>query len=744
MKKQIFTSILIICCVQCFAQTNNEGVVRDSIVVDSLHKRLPFDKDSARVDCLNMLSERSLVLNGSYNSPEFKRSADSMLKYGLMAYKEATSLNYKYGKAIALLNLATSYAVRSNFRDSVFQQGIKDSLPQKYKREALAIAKEVGNNELLGRAYYESSDGNVVDNCKKSIIYYQKTGNISMELEVTVALVWAYADGIENEAAVDYADKCIQLAKKITPRNPWQHELVQWSFSNMASLYKTAGDYETALTYTKLSDDYGRKTNGMKEDISFCELYFLTGRYDSAIYYWQNWKKYYDTYYIGHKAFGNTLLGRIYLKNGEPDKAIEMFNLSLNDLKKDGRFDENFVYPLIRPLTYMSEAYEKKKSFKTALSFAQKAVHYGTKVNDTRGLIDAYQILSTVYHQLGNNDSAYSSLRQFIKMRDTVQNKQFIWRLNNYKKAAEDIRRESQISQLNRDNQIKRQQLRQEATLRNFIIAGFIAFLLTVLFAYRNIKLKRKNERLQQEHKEQEWKLRQLESDNRHAELEKQSAQLEMQALRAQMNPHFIFNSLSSINHFILKNESKTASGYLTRFSRLIRMVLINSQKPLITLSDELEMLRIYLDMERLRFKNSFDYVVSFTNEIDAEAVTVPPLILQPFCENALWHGLMHKEGHGNLSIDFSIKDNTLECVITDDGVGRAKASELKNKLSPDMGKSMGLQITTQRLALLNDNHDVPSFFTVEDVLDEHKNVCGTRVVIKIGHYQQQNALIQA
>ncbi len=147
-------------------------------------------------------------------------------------------------------------------------------------------------------------------------------------------------------------------------------------------------------------------------------------------------------------------------------------------------------------------------------------------------------------------------------------------------------------------------------------------------------------------------------------------------------------------------------------------MVLINSQKPLITLQDELEMLRIYLDMERLRVKNSFDYVISFINEIDADAVFLPPLILQPFCENALWHGLMHKEAHGHLNIDLSMENNILQCVITDDGIGRAKAAELKSK-SSEKEKSLGLQITTQRLALLNQNKNVQTFYTIDDILDD-------------------------
>ena len=151
-----------------------------------------------------------------------------------------------------------------------------------------------------------------------------------------------------------------------------------------------------------------------------------------------------------------------------------------------------------------------------------------------------------------------------------------------------------------------------------------------------------------------------------------------MQALRAQMNPHFIFNCLSSINRFILKNESKTASDYLTRFSRLIRMVLINSQKSMIPLEDELQMLRLYLDMERLRFKNSFDYSIIFTNAIETGAIFIPPLLLQPFCENAIWHGLMHKEGQGILNIEFSMKDNILNCIIADNGIGQEKGMTKK------------------------------------------------------------------
>jgi len=228
--------------------------------------------------------------------------------------------------------------------------------------------------------------------------------------------------------------------------------------------------------------------------------------------------------------------------------------------------------------------------------------------------------------------------------------------------------------------------------------------------------------------------LQHAEKEKQLAELQHKTVELEMQALRAQMNPHFIFNCLSSINGFILKNESEPASDYLTKFSRLIRMVLTNSKKTFITLEDELEMLRLYLEMERLRFQYSFEYNISFKNEIDPENIFIPPLLLQPFAENAIWHGLMHKQGEGHLEISLSLEKKILTCIIMDNGIGRNNAGMIKSK-SAEKQKSMGLQITKERLALLNQDIDAQTFFNIEDITDDKGNAAGTRVILKM-HYR--------
>jgi sensor histidine kinase YesM len=289
---------------------------------------------------------------------------------------------------------------------------------------------------------------------------------------------------------------------------------------------------------------------------------------------------------------------------------------------------------------------------------------------------------------------------------------------------ANDEQQKAKIDLLQKDQQIKQQQLmyqhqtlKGESLIKNVLIVSIISMLAIVIFIIRNISLKRRNEKLQNEQK--------------HSQLQQQAAELEMQALRAQMNPHFIFNCLSSINRYILINDTEAASSYLTKFSRLIRMALQQSEKSLITLEKELEMLRYYLDLERLRFKNVFDYSIIFINTIDTSTIFVPPLILQPFAENAIWHGLMHKKGAGHLDIALSIEGKILTGIITDNGIGRAEAALLKSKTA-ERNKSMGMQITVERLALLNKTIDHKSFFGIEDLKDNEGNIAGTKVELKI------------
>ncbi len=214
-------------------------------------------------------------------------------------------------------------------------------------------------------------------------------------------------------------------------------------------------------------------------------------------------------------------------------------------------------------------------------------------------------------------------------------------------------------------------------------------------------------------------------------EFNRRISEVEMKALRSQMNPHFLFNCLNSINRYIVKSDPETASGYLTKFSRLIRLILQNSKSATIPLIQELEALTLYIEMEELRFENKFDYQIQIGDQVEADYIEVPPMMIQPYVENAIWHGLMHKTEKGSLLIDIQREEQTLICVVEDNGIGRKKAGELKTK-SATKNKSLGMKITSDRLAIINNLHHKRSVVQVEDLVDETGLPMGTRVTLKI------------
>lgn len=226
------------------------------------------------------------------------------------------------------------------------------------------------------------------------------------------------------------------------------------------------------------------------------------------------------------------------------------------------------------------------------------------------------------------------------------------------------------------------------------------------------------------------------------AEEEKQQARIEalenkqkatetrLQSLRLQMNPHFLFNALNSVQQMILANEEMVATRYLSRFSKLLRTILIHSDKEMVTLKEEIEILKLYIELESIRFKDSFKYEVNCDEDIDTEEVKIPTLLIQPFVENAIWHGLMHKEGLRNLKVEFTENDEFVKCTVEDNGIGRTKARELKTLTGQDKKhKSKGIEVSEERLKAMQCN-GTPGSIVINDLTDKNGNPSGTQVEI--------------
>jgi sensor histidine kinase YesM len=213
------------------------------------------------------------------------------------------------------------------------------------------------------------------------------------------------------------------------------------------------------------------------------------------------------------------------------------------------------------------------------------------------------------------------------------------------------------------------------------------------------------------------------------AEFNQKLSKAELKALQSQINPHFIFNSLNSIKNYILTNKPADAARYLTDFANLIRSVLQQSQQSFISLKDELEILELYIRLEQMRFENKFDFSYKIDERIDTTYIKIPALLLQPYVENAIWHGLMHKETKGELKIEVKMGNDEVLCTIEDNGIGRKKSTEIHSKTARPH-KSMGLQINSERLKVLHELHKLDIEVEIIDLESTDKESLGTRVMI--------------
>lgn len=225
---------------------------------------------------------------------------------------------------------------------------------------------------------------------------------------------------------------------------------------------------------------------------------------------------------------------------------------------------------------------------------------------------------------------------------------------------------------------------------------------------------------------DQQLRKQKAEIDN----ISKQLTELQLAALRSQMNPHFIFNALNSIKKFVLSNDAENADAYLGKFSKLLRLILNTTREPSISLEKEIEMLTLYLEMEKLRFGNKLSYEMNVDPSLTERTVFIPTMIIQPFIENAVLHGIMHKEGEGEISISFFDRENHLEVNVKDNGVGR-KAAAIMNINRDRPHNSFGIDATKDRLLALKPETATPSGIEIVDI-EEAGTAAGTLVKIYI------------
>lgn len=525
-------------------------------------------------------------------------------------------------------------------------------------------------------------------------------------------------------------------------------------------IHTKSGNYDSALTdlfngleIFEMLEDQEQQGHCL---LNIGNVYLKMGDNDKTLAFYQKALERYET--VGYEegiasVTGN--LGVIHRRKEEYDLALKYIKQSLAANKKLNRKANERI-----DLHNIGTIYFKLEDYELARKYFERAKELAAEIDSKRGLVYAYHSLAVVEANQSDFNEAFKNLdsalvlavsegmkhnikdiyksysynyedagewklaldywKKYESVKDSILSENSLRQINELQTKYETAKKNEEIATLAKENEMREAEADRRATWNRILVGGLVLFAIMGGLVVFMLRQRHNNQQL----------IAAKNEEIKTARFRQQLSELEMKALRAQMNPHFIFNCMNSINRMILSKESDNASRYLTRFSRLIRLMLENSEKTVVPLQDELAMLEAYIQLEALRFKGKIHYRISVDEAIDQEDTLVPSMVLQPFVENAIWHGLMHKKGNGLINVSISEDNNVLRCVIEDNGVGRDKALELE-KRAVTTRKSMGLQITEERLRLFS-KKEMQRLINITDRKDSVDRALGTRVDINI------------
>ncbi len=678
--------------------------------IDSMRNRLPFLSSPARVDCLNRLSEQFCYR---------WIHADSALEYSRIAFQQASSIGYKSGLAKALILEAE---VKGKLLGQPQQMVLKS-------KKAIETLKNTNDKRTLGLAYKTHAVAlTLLGEYHHAIDTSLMAKQIAVRAKDKLLLGWtaetigfAYVKSGEYWKAFEHLIEAQQIGKEMN-----DSLLVSMSLAFIARSFNRVGDATKALEYYYEFLRYVTPFTLLwphLEDIAYAHLQLK--QYDSVLYYQQKHRDNIDSLTTDlsiRKKFASSLWGfstDIQLERKLFDSVLLQVlpNLAKQRENRD-------VIPLMYSLLIAGKAFMGKGDYPASLRYTRELYQLAADIDNKVFLKDAAQQLATTFELLKQIDSAYVYFGQYATLKDSMETVKFTGRTALYLAASE---AESKIRLLQKDNAIHEQQLtlnkkeiQRQVQLKNIMIAGFVLAVLFSIMIASNLILKRKNEKLRNEQEQ--------------SALKRKALELEMQALRAQMNPHFIFNCLSAIDNLIQTNQTDKATTYLSRFAKLIRSVLDSSKNNLVPFEKDFETLKLYLEMEQFRCNDKFTYDLHADDELLHGDYKVPPLIIQPFIENAIHHGLLNKqEGNRQLKLEAQLKDEHIVYAITDNGIGRKKAAALKQMNTPDR-QSYGIEITKERIQLHNKNN-ITTDLAITD-LEVGGMPAGTKAVVRINCFE--------
>jgi tetratricopeptide (TPR) repeat protein len=588
---------------------------------------------------------------------------------------------------------------RLNFR--VDQQKALD-----YGSEALRLAEKINYKEgmadallHMSTAYYYLSSYN------QAIEYLKQTLEIREKLNDTTMITDALNKIAINHRMIGNLEESLQFSFQALRIHELREDSVNIAalLNNIGGIYRSLTNYSKALEYysesyqlylsLQLESGIAHVTNNLGI------IYRFQGEYDKALDFYEKSLKI-DEKLGNQREVAQSLnnIGNLYSIIGNHDKAVESFNNALNIAKQINNLETQSV-----SLTFLGDVYfannqpnQARNSYIEALKRVEQTGNIDRKSTILQKLADISAIMQ-------NYEQATQYYESLLEIRDTLHNAKMRAVIAETEAKYEFEKKAREIESLRQENRIQELKLNENRII-TYSLAGisFTILIIALLLIQRG-----------------------------RIYAIKRNAELEQKLFRTQMNPHFIFNALNAIQSFIYKNEPAEAGKYLSNFARLIRLVLNNSREDFIPLDSEIRTLDYYLQLQRLRFNNKFDFTIKIDPAIHRELIMVPPMLAQPFIENSIEHGIQHLASKGNIAISFNLTNGWLYFNVEDNGIGISQ-TKINSSEQYNRHESLALSITEERLKLLNKSKQQKIELSIVELTSENHETRGTSITFNI------------
>jgi len=602
----------------------------------------------------------------------------------------------------------------------------QNELARKYADSTRLLSEVLGFEQGIASAHYyygniDVFEGNydaALDHMNKNLAYFEQKADSFKMANALFTIGKIYKARSDFDEAIEIYYRLIRICEQT--KNSIELAMAR---NSLGGIFRQMKKYNEAIAHYRQANEIYKAHADMTKDyamglMNIGNVYSNMGTYDSALFYDSQALTMIQPLKLTFEeaiVLGN--IAEIYQRLEQYEQALP-YELQALGLKRKLPNKRSLAITL----NDVGINYLNLKQYSKAEAHLKEGLKIGLEIESKDILENVYGALSDLSVARNDFRNAYEFNRLSQQWKDSIFNEQTVTQINELKTKYEAEKKDKQISLLAKESEIQAKEVQRQATLKKVFIGGFILIaLLAGVIVYATLQKLRNQKNMARK-----------DSELSEARFNHQIATLEMKALRAQINPHFLFNCINSINLMIVNGENENASQYLTKFSKLIRQILENTETSTVSLQSEVALLESYIQLEELRFKGKINYQITIDPNIVADDTYLPSMVLQPFIENAIWHGLMNKPKNekGLIRIVVQEEAETLLCTIEDNGVGRDKAREFKDN-SIVKTKSMGIKITEDRLRLLS-KEQLKELIRITDVKDALDHVSGTRVEISI------------